>query len=380
MAATDARTLAIEALCSIGLHQSFLLPDSLCPHLERPLRITYSEIGYLTAGVAEPEPCVVLFIPGLMGGRYTLCRSGSIARRLRIRIITIDKPGTGGSTPVPIGERLAVYLVAVPILLRHLGIKYVTLASHSGGAPYLLQTLLAERGLLHPKRPHIVLLAPWVLPRDGPLLMRLATALPYQTVGQFHSYAATANRMFSFSSGLSNGLAGRSVSITEAQARGDEQQGKRQALGKAVLSEMEGLMTKYMFAENIKGCSDDALLLLGKHMSSTATISSHRDTGVVDWLDYQAISVVVTEREKQLSYSPVDGKALRIDVLHSEKDAMIGANGSKQFDACWEDKANPGTIDYESRTIKGVTHDSILDPTLGISEMWLTEVASRWYG
>lgn len=95
-----------------------------------------------------------------MGGRYSLLRLHFIATRLKIRILTIDRPGLGGSTAVPLRSRLATWLATVSALLAHLRVPYVSLASHSGGALYLISTILSYRGLLHPRNPHIVFLAP----------------------------------------------------------------------------------------------------------------------------------------------------------------------------------------------------------------------------
>ncbi|EXJ66356.1 uncharacterized protein A1O5_10508 [Cladophialophora psammophila CBS 110553] len=385
------RELAIETLCDIRLHRSFILPASVFPNAGRDLRITYSDLGYhaentrnLSAdgsdGEDESDHCVVFFIGGLLGGRYTLCRSANIARRLKIRIIAMDRPGLGGSTPVPIDQRVAAQVAAVPALLGHLGVRHVTLASHSGGAPYLLAALLAHRGLLHPKRPHIVLLAPWVPPKDGGApLMRAAAALPLGAIGSFPSCAKAINRTFAFSSGLRRGPSGKFATIAVSKTgEGDEQQNSEQSVEKALLTEMGDLVQKYMFAENIEGSSDDALLFLRKHIQP---ITATGDMGTVqgkDWLDHRTLAAAVVDQENRL-HSTVDSGKLQIDALHSEKDIMIGASGSRHFDDCWASAVSPSTITFNPKIMKGVNHDSILDPTLGVSDIWLQNVAQRWY-
>ncbi len=406
-----ARTIAIETLCDIGLHKSFLLPASALPNagIARPLRITYSDLGYhpdpkqdkvadSTAddqqnnGVTDSasdsnssDPCVVLFISGLLGGRWTLCRSASIAQRLKTRVISIDRPSLGGSTPVPIEQRLAVQLAAAPALLNHLGIKHVTLASHSGGAPYVLATLLAHRGLLHPKRPHVVLLAPFVHPKEsGAPLMRLTAALPPQAIGRFHSLATVINRTFAFKvSGLGNpvGPSDKPTTVAPSQTgETDEPHGNEKDLQKAVQAEMDHLAPKYMFAENIQGSSEDALLFLRKHINP---ITATKDLGIVegkDWLDYRTIAKAIAKQEKRSGHDTVDSEKLQIDVLHSEKDIMSGASGAKHFDDCWASAIAQSAVSYHAKIMKGVNHDSIVDPKLGVSEIWLQNVAQRWYG
>ena len=388
-----ARTVAIETLCDGYLHKSFILPPSTLPEAVRPFRITYSDLGYHSPSaskssidesneVVDSDPCVVLFIAGLLGGRYVLCRSAGIARRLKVRLITIDRPGLGGTTPAPIEQRLAVQLAAVPALLSHLGIKHVTLASHSGGAPYLLATLLAHRGLLHPKRPHIVMLAPWVHPKDsGTLLLRLAAALPSQAIGRFHSCAKIINNTLSFSSGLNQGLSRKPTTIAVSRTgASDERQDGGKALENAVLSEMDNLAAKYIFAENMEGSSDDAILFLRRHQHP-GTANGDLATGEGrDWLDYQTLAVAIVAQEKRVAPDAVDSEKLHIDVLHSEKDIMAGAGGARYFDDCWASAIPHSSVSYNSRVVEGVNHDSILDPTHGVSERWLQNVAQRHYG
>jgi pimeloyl-ACP methyl ester carboxylesterase len=426
---TDAaRTIAIETLCEIGLHKSFLLPASALPNAKadaQPLRITYSDLGYrpppnenknndlnstadhnqnnvVTDSDSDPSEqcCVVLFISGLLGGRWTLCRSAAIARRLKIRLISIDRPSLGGSTPVPISQRLAVQLAAAPALLNHLGIKHVTLASHSGGAPYLLATVLAHRGLLHPKRPHVVLLAPFVHPRDGgALLMRITAALPPQAISKFHFLATAINRTFAFSvSGLGNRPTSDKPAATAVAPSSETGEKKTDELPqshgsgshkgdleKAVQAEMDHLAAKYMFAENIQGSSEDALLFLRKHINPiTATTKGLGNVEGKDWLDYPTIAKAIAEQENHLHSGHADtvddSEKLRIDALHSEKDIMSGVSGAKHFDDCWATPVIQSNISFHSKIMKGTNHDSIVDPKLGVSEIWLQNVAQRWYG
>ncbi|OAP64347.1 hypothetical protein AYL99_00319 [Fonsecaea erecta] len=388
----DARTVAIQTLCDIHLHKSFILPASAVPNAREDLRITYSDLGYHPDstkkladggdGDAGSDPCVVFFIGGLLGGRYILCRSASVARRLKIRIISMDRPGLGGSTRVPLDQRVATQVAAVPALLSHLGIRHVTLASHSGGAPYLFATLLAHRGLLHPKRPHIVMLSPWVHPEEGgALLMQITAMLPLQVVAKFSSCARAVNRTFAFSSGL-RGRSPSKLAPVVAPKSGEinDQKLNEGSSERAVLTEMEALIPKYMFAEDIEGSSDDVILFLRKHVHPVIATG---DTGAVqgkDWLHCRTIADAVVEQEKRLNQSTVDSENLHVDVLHSEKDILIRPSGSRHFDDCWTNAVSSSKITFNPKIIKGTSHDSILDPIHGADETWLQYVAQRWYG
>ena len=64
------------------------------------------------------------------------------------------RPDMGGSTGVPLQDRIKVWLETVPALLKHLDVEYVSLLSHSAGTMYGLNTLYYLRHLLHPVHPY----------------------------------------------------------------------------------------------------------------------------------------------------------------------------------------------------------------------------------
>lgn len=64
----------------------------------------------------------------------------------------------GGSTPVPLKDRMSVWLETVPAFLKHLDIKYVNLLSHSAGTLYCLNTLYYLRDILDPDRPYVAMI------------------------------------------------------------------------------------------------------------------------------------------------------------------------------------------------------------------------------
>jgi hypothetical protein len=59
----------------------------------------------------------------------------------------------GKTTDVPLEQRMSVWIEIVPLLLAHLGIQHVALASHSAGTMYLLNTLYRCREILDPEKP-----------------------------------------------------------------------------------------------------------------------------------------------------------------------------------------------------------------------------------
>lgn len=64
----------------------------------------------------------------------------------------------GRSTDVALERRISVWVELVPRLLQHLGIRHVSLVSHSAGTMYLFNTLHHCRDVLHPERPFVALL------------------------------------------------------------------------------------------------------------------------------------------------------------------------------------------------------------------------------
>lgn len=62
----------------------------------------------------------------------------------------------GHSTEVPLAQRVTTWVEVVPRLLAHLQIDNVSLASHSSGTIYLLNTLIRCRDILS-DRPFVAL-------------------------------------------------------------------------------------------------------------------------------------------------------------------------------------------------------------------------------
>lgn len=63
----------------------------------------------------------------------------------------------GGSTAVPLSQRIPTFLETVPVLLETLGVAHMTLVSHSAGTLYALNALDHLRKFLDPASPSIAL-------------------------------------------------------------------------------------------------------------------------------------------------------------------------------------------------------------------------------
>jgi hypothetical protein len=69
----------------------------------------------------------------------------------------------GGRRYVQFRFILLTLVEMVPALLAHLNIAHISLASHSGGNIYLVNTMLTHPCLLHPETPYVCFFAPWVV-------------------------------------------------------------------------------------------------------------------------------------------------------------------------------------------------------------------------
>ncbi|OOG01189.1 hypothetical protein ASPCADRAFT_203060 [Aspergillus carbonarius ITEM 5010] len=117
--------------------------------------IAFSEVG-------DPKGYVVLCCLGMGLTRYLMAFYDELARSLRLRLITLDRPGVGESGPYvdESGTPLS-WPDDVAIVCNHLKVTKFSIMAHSAGAIYALATALRIpqhiRGRIH-------LLAPWIPP------------------------------------------------------------------------------------------------------------------------------------------------------------------------------------------------------------------------
>jgi pimeloyl-ACP methyl ester carboxylesterase len=121
--------------------------------------IAFSEVG-------DPNGFVVLCCVGMGLTRYLTGFYDELARTLRLRLITPDRPGVGESSSVPEASCTPLNWVDdVAAICQSLEITRFSLLAHSAGAIYALATALRMpqyvRGRIH-------LLAPWIPPSQMP--------------------------------------------------------------------------------------------------------------------------------------------------------------------------------------------------------------------
>ncbi|KAI1616804.1 hypothetical protein EDD36DRAFT_146657 [Exophiala viscosa] len=121
--------------------------------------IAFSEVG-------DPDGFVVLCCVGMGLTRYLTAFYDELARTLRLRLITPDRPGVGESSAMPEGSFTPLNWVDdVAVICSSLGVTRFSILAHSAGAIYALATALKMpqyvRGRIH-------LLAPWIPPSQMP--------------------------------------------------------------------------------------------------------------------------------------------------------------------------------------------------------------------
>ncbi|EED20257.1 hydrolase, alpha/beta fold family protein [Talaromyces stipitatus ATCC 10500] len=145
----DSIDLAVEAyVASPRLTQKV-------PHPRSGRMIAFSEVG-------DPKGHVIFCCLGMGLTRYLMAFYDELARTLKLRLVTLDRPGVGESDPSGEGEGTPLtWPDDVAIVCNHLKITKFSILAHSAGAIYALATALRIpqhiRGRIH-------LLAPWIPP------------------------------------------------------------------------------------------------------------------------------------------------------------------------------------------------------------------------
>jgi pimeloyl-ACP methyl ester carboxylesterase len=118
-------------------------------------RLAYAEFG-------DPLGYPVLNCHGSFTGGLDIAVAGPVARQLGLRIVSPDRPGTGGSTRAR-GRTIAEWAGDVETLLDALEIERCAVLGWSSGGPFA-----ASLGALLPQRVDAVAIVAGVVPLDWP--------------------------------------------------------------------------------------------------------------------------------------------------------------------------------------------------------------------
>jgi hypothetical protein len=272
----------------------------------------------------------------------------------------------------------------VPQLLAHLRIKHISLASHSGGDIYALNTMLTFPHLLHPTTPYVMFFAPWVHPiHSGVTTLKAVELLPAPVIGQYTSLVRFINDKVMPLAGLSGTLVHEvkhtfhrstpapapvpltPTSLTPMSSRSSlVGPAARTALDlddQQVAEEMRQLIVSFLFAENMDGIASDAQLFLKKQGNTRFSPLTN--------IDY-AIPLLVKMIEGDNGQSG-NGRTWCINSFHAQYDAIVGTKGRIWFDHCWKSTQRTMTatveqkktnLEYQSAVVPGTDHrfDSVV--------------------
>ncbi|ORY64304.1 uncharacterized protein BCR38DRAFT_458026 [Pseudomassariella vexata] len=352
-------------------------------------------VTYAVGGVDSDTAPTVLFIGGMYGGRLLVSMTDHVGQSLGMRIVVIDRPGMGGSTIVDVGLRLSVWLETVPLLMRTINAQHVSIAAHSCGVIYALNTIYELPWILPPSNRKLYLFSPWVsLEHSGMTMLSISSYLPSPLINQFDNIVRFVNSTMMpavhFSGIVSSALPVSSTADQEGGGSGDSGRTKplprherdetcREYCGvsAAEYSARSKELMHAMFEESTRAANHEALLSLRKGVAG--------EWGVCD--DYETYPNALeakmrefsreigggTSRETGQSNLALTNNPFVIKAFWAEKDQMIEKKGEKYFNKCFErfSETNVGSsgdgnehsyLLYESEVVPETTHDTVVLP------------------
>ncbi|KAG0647982.1 hypothetical protein D0Z07_5873, partial [Hyphodiscus hymeniophilus] len=345
---------AVELISPRKFHRIFTVPAAV---KHGPLKVSYSIAGLdLGEGVDVPN---ILWCGAMFGTRWQAPWIDYAADKANVRIICIDRPGFGASTPVPLQDRLDTFLEIIPLLLAHLGIKYVALSSHSAGTIYAFNLLTQHPELLYPSNPSITFFSPWVHQSHSSVsLLKVASMLPNALLGQWNKVMGfvlhNVQPVLSVSGGASQIVSQpfKNKLKTEKQKEEDERKCMRgYGVSLEIKAELDKAAFRYGFAENSEGLNDEARLCL-------------RSVKGISWgacEDYE--ECIKALKEAWGKRVEGGGKPLSVSVFLPEEDMMVEDKGMKYFEDVWREENRGNGLKVEVVRWKGTDHDSAPNPS-----------------
>ncbi|KAF2222960.1 hypothetical protein BDZ85DRAFT_274122 [Elsinoe ampelina] len=294
----------------------------------------------------------------MFGTRWVSLLFDKLAGDCGVRLICVDRPGFGGSTPVPLELRMNVWLETVPALLDRLQVEHVALLTHSAGAVYTLNTLIHHRRFLDPVTPFVGFIAPYV-----PFTLsgaHVTSALSHLPTGMIDGYAGlttfvrknivpSAVWSGSIVSSCAAYLTPRGIDNPEGQASTMVTPSKQYGSDEETSRLIEKLSTEYQLAENNTGANEEAKLCLRKC----------DDAAWGDAADYKGCIGKITANEASQRSQATLAK-LRIESFFAASDLMVAKGGQTYFEQCWRDQNTDSLVEFESSTVPDTDHDSVL--------------------
>lgn len=199
------------------------------------------------------------------------------------------------------------------------------------------------------------MVAPWVHNEHSSVtLMNMASKLPECLVDKFHNVigfmAQKVQPAVAWSGGISSSLSGLFQSTTENSDAEAAMLAAQYGTNEDVAKLISKLTTKYFFAEDARGGTEEAKLCL-------------KMGGQNLWLiceDYKEYVKSLLKRETERSTTTGTDRKLRMQVYYAESDMLIGEGGKKYFDECWKTPEVSKYVDFNSQTLSETNHETII--------------------
>lgn len=212
---------------------------------------------------------------------------------------------------------------------------------------YGLDFVLHRPEFLHPTRPYLAIAGPWILPvHTGMQVLSLAQRLPVALLNQTDKTARLINNHLGPAIGAVGGFSLGMVATLRGETAEPADPAREESDDRKFEMNMWNAIITRVYAEGVQGLSDDTVLVMQRHGPG----------GWGDWGDYDKLVPRLVEALQ------ARGMGLRVDVYYAVKDNLIGGpqgKGAEWFIQCWRDGDPDGVVQFHSRAVDGVDHDSI---------------------
>ncbi|KDN50100.1 hypothetical protein RSAG8_01436, partial [Rhizoctonia solani AG-8 WAC10335] len=124
---------------------------------------TNTRVKFAETGVSKPKETLLFIVPSFCSRLTGAPHLSLLADHYRTRIISLDRPGCGGTPPCSLKDRLTIASDNTRSVLEHLNIdtEKTAILTHSGGSVFMLH-LLDRHPDLFPKNPRVFVTSGWV--------------------------------------------------------------------------------------------------------------------------------------------------------------------------------------------------------------------------
>lgn len=146
---------------------------------------TNSRVGFAVAG-ASNKKTLLFVVPSFSSRLIGAPTLAPLADHYGVRVISIDRPGCGGSVRCPLKDRLTTASDNIRSVLEHLGVdpENTAILTHSAGSVFTLH-LLDRHPDIFPKHPRVFVTSGWVpVSVSGQMGLNF---MPSMLVSNFHN-------------------------------------------------------------------------------------------------------------------------------------------------------------------------------------------------